>query len=290
MEVDESGPFGRGLRWVGCHSPLRGSAVARLWRTGTPPSPPCPHPKPLVDVMNHLTNFNSGAVSMVYDGDGNRVTKKKSGTTTYYLVDDLNPSGYAQVLEELTVSGSVTKVYNYGMSLISQRAPNSSTNYFIYDGHGSTRMLTDAGGNFVNAFAYDAFGNLIASNSAPQTAYLYAGEQWDQDLGFYYLRNRMDNPNTGRFWTMDGKAGNQEDAKSLNRYSYGEGDPIDNADPSGNAVWLVTRPLSLTGLNLLAPLAVHVFLAFDDNLSGTIGGGDPLAKWESEVQQDNQNK
>jgi hypothetical protein len=97
------------------------------------------------------------------------------------------------------------------------------------------------------------------------------------------------NPNTGRFWTMDKKAGDQEDAKSLNRYSYGEGDPIDNVDPSGNAVWLVTRPLSIAGLNLLAPIAVHVFLAFDDNLTGTIGGGDPLPKWESEVQQDNQN-
>ena len=35
--------------------------------------------------MNHLTNANSGAVIIGYDGDGNRVKKTVSGTTTYFL-------------------------------------------------------------------------------------------------------------------------------------------------------------------------------------------------------------
>lgn len=38
------------------------------------------------DFENRLTNL-----STVYDGDGNRVAKG----TTQYLVDDLNPTGYA---------------------------------------------------------------------------------------------------------------------------------------------------------------------------------------------------
>ena len=40
------------------------------------------------------------------DGDGNRVRKTINGLTTLYLVDDLNPTGYAQVLEELVSSPS----------------------------------------------------------------------------------------------------------------------------------------------------------------------------------------
>jgi RHS repeat-associated protein len=190
------------------------------------------------DVENRLTNYGNN-VYLTYNGDGSRVKKTVSGTTTYYLVDDRNPSGYAQVLEEWTASSGVTnlsRVYNYGLSLISQRAisPQPSTNYFIYDGHGSTRMLTDSGGNFVNSFAYDAYGNLIASNSIPQTSYLYTCQQWDTDLGSYYLRARTYNPGTGRFPTTDSYAGNNEDPLSLHKYLYCHGNPINGTDPSGH--------------------------------------------------------
>ncbi len=43
-------------------------------------------------------------IGLVYDGDGNRVQKKVetfgTTTTTTYLVDDRNPTGYPQVIEE----------------------------------------------------------------------------------------------------------------------------------------------------------------------------------------------
>ena len=159
------------------------------------------------------------------------------GTTTYYLLDDRNPSGYVQVLEEWTVTSTATnlaRVYNYGLALISQRVPNSSTNYFVFDGHGSTRALMDIGGNVVNTFAYDAYGTLIASNGLPQTAYLYCGQQFDSDLGLYLNRARYLNTGTGRFWTMDTYEGDNEDPLSLHKYLYCEVDPIDGVDPTGH--------------------------------------------------------
>jgi hypothetical protein len=58
--------------------------------------------------------MNSGAVTLQYDGDGNRVAKTESGVTTRYLVDDLNPTGYAQVVEEVE-SGSVERTYTHGL-------------------------------------------------------------------------------------------------------------------------------------------------------------------------------
>ncbi len=109
-------------------------------------------------------------------GDGNRVEEQADAVTTLHLVDTHNPSGYAQVVEELTVSGTTTnlsRAYTYGLNLISQCQPGVSTNFFVYDGHGSTRLLTDASGNVLNAFAYDAYGTMIASNGASQTAFLY---------------------------------------------------------------------------------------------------------------------
>lgn len=103
--------------------------------------------------------------------------KITSTATTLYLVDTRNPSGYAQVLEELTVNGSTTnlsRVYTYGLDLISQRQPNVSTNFFGYDGHGSTRLLLNLGGSVVNAysswkanaFANAASGSFVNMNSS----------------------------------------------------------------------------------------------------------------------------
>jgi RHS repeat-associated protein len=170
---------------------------------------------------------------MTYDGDGNRLSKTVGGTTTYYLVDDANPSGYSQVLEEYRGT-TLTNVYNYGLNLISQRTPNVRTNYFISDGHGSTRMLTDNSGTVVNVLAYDAYGNLIASNGVLQTDFLYSGQQLDTDLGLYLNRARYLDTGTGRFWTADSTEGDNEDPISLHKYLYAEDGPIDNVDPSGN--------------------------------------------------------
>src|SRR5208283_921378 len=99
----------------------------------------------------------------------------------------------------------------------------------------------DGGGTFVNAFAYDAYGNLIASNGVPQTAYLYCGQQWDADLGSYYLRARTYNPGTGRFPTMDTYEGDNEDPLSLHKYLYCQADPVDNTDPLGLDVYKVVE-------------------------------------------------
>jgi YD repeat-containing protein len=144
----------------------------------------------LYDYTDRLTNAGSGSVSIVYDADGNR-SRKVTSATTLYLVATVNPTGYPQMIEEKSISGTSTnlaKVYTYGLSLISQRVPGGtpSTNFFGLDGHGSTRFLTDAAGSVANVFVYDAYGILIASNSAPQTAYLYCGEQYDSDLGLPY--------------------------------------------------------------------------------------------------------
>src|SRR5262249_41839409 len=50
------------------------------------------------DFENRLKSMNSGALTIVYDGDGNRVSKTVGGVTKKYLVDDQNPTGLPQVL------------------------------------------------------------------------------------------------------------------------------------------------------------------------------------------------
>jgi RHS repeat-associated protein len=78
-------------------------------------------------------------------------------------------------------------------------------------------QLTNASGTVTDLYDYDAFGNLIYRAGTTSNDYLYSGEQFDANLGFYYLRARYMNPSTGRFLVMDPLAGSIYDPASLHR-------------------------------------------------------------------------
>ena len=86
------------------------------------------------DFENHL--IQKGGATMLYDGDGNRVFKTVAGVTTGYMVDDRNPTGYVQVMDE--VQGPfITRSYIYGLELLEQDRifyPTQASSFYIYDG------------------------------------------------------------------------------------------------------------------------------------------------------------
>jgi RHS repeat-associated protein len=75
-----------------------------------------------------------------------------------------------------------------------------------------------------------------ASNESlvTQNNYLYCGEQFDPDLGLYFLRARYMDTDRGRFWTMDVWEGVIRDPASLHKYLYCEANPVNWIDPSGH--------------------------------------------------------
>ena len=190
------------------------------------------------DSENHLTSMTASGttVSIIYDAFGNRVSKKVNGVTTKYLVeDDMNPTGYPQVLDELT-NGVVTRTYTYGLQRISQDQVIENLwtpSFYGYDGGGNVRQLTNSLGTVTDKYEYDAFGNDVYHTGTTPNNYLYRGEQYDPDLGLYYLRARYYNPNTGRFMSRDPEDGNLFDPASLHKYLYANGDPVDGVDPMG---------------------------------------------------------
>jgi RHS repeat-associated protein len=60
-----------------------------------------------------------------------------------------------------------------------------------------------------------------------------SGEQYDPDLALYYLRARYYNPATGRFLSRDTEDGKPVDPKTLHKYLYASGDPVNRVDPRG---------------------------------------------------------
>jgi len=200
------------------------------------------------------------------DAFGNRVSKAVTTagvtTTTQYLVDDLNPTGYAQVVDELTGpigSAAVQRTYTYGLQRISQDQYISGwvLSYYQYDGGGSVRQLTNSVGQVTDSYEYDAFGNSFTKQGTTPNNYLYRGEQYDPDLGLYYLRARYYNPATGRFLSRDPIDHGLKNSNDLHKYLYANGDPINASDPSGRAT--LENAYTVLGLVLLADAARSVY-------------------------------
>jgi RHS repeat-associated protein len=211
------------------------------------------------DVENRMTNavVSGTNIVIVYDGDGNRVRKVVGTTTNLYLVDDRNPTGYAQVLEEKTISGGTTnlvRLYTYGLDLISQK--DTATAFYGYDGNGNTRYLTATNAAVTDTYVYDAFGVVITNTGTTTSYYRYSGEQFDPNLGFIYLRARYMNPNSGRFLSRDSYAGNVFDPPSLHRYLYVANNPINKVDPSGNGDFTFTSLLTAIAINAFISAAI----------------------------------
>jgi len=145
------------------------------------------------------------------------------------------------------VGGAVARQYTYGLQRISQGQfiSNQWTDSFYgYDGGGNVRNLTSSAGAITDEYEYDAFGNSFTKVGTTPNNYLYRGEQFDTDLGLYYLRARYYNPLTGRFLSRDPKDGKFWDPKTLHRYLYAGGAPVNRIDPSGRD--LVEFALTLT--------------------------------------------
>jgi RHS repeat-associated protein len=178
---------------------------------------------------------SASATTFYIDSSHGNDAKTAAGVTTLYLVDDLNPTGYSQVVDEL-VNGSVQREYAYGLQRINEDQLIGGTwtpSFYGYDGGGSVRQLTNLAGAVTDTYNYDAFGNLLNSTGTTPNNYRYSGEQYDSDLSLYYLRARYYNPVTARFLSRDPENGIFTDPKTLHKYVYAGGDPVNFKDPTG---------------------------------------------------------
>jgi len=243
----------------------------------------------IYDYRNRLirrTKADGTIIDLTYDATGNRVGKTIRDpsfeilNSTSYLVDANNHTGYAQVVEEWVGTDgpggplSLQAVYNYGHDLISQDRLQAdplnpeqevmTLSFYLYDGHGTVRQLADALGTITDTYAYDAFGILLDRSGSTRNAYLYTGEQYDSDLGMYFLRARYLNTQTGRFHTMDTYEGRNSDPLTLHKYVYTHGNPVMGIDPSGRLTLVETMAVGVS-VGILTKLAVVSYRVFYKN-------------------------
>lgn len=201
--------------------------------------PPLSQGTDTYDFRNRLirrTQPGGKTIDFLYDADGIRIRKVvddgSGAVVRNFLIDDMTPGGHPEVVEERDDADNLLVTHVHGHDLISSR-DSGTEHLFLYDGSGSVVGVTNASETLLQSYSYDAFGNLLGSSAGLLTHYLYRGEQYDPDLGLYYLRARYANPGTGRFWTMDRFMGFLEDSLSLHRYLYASANPVTYSDPSG---------------------------------------------------------
>gem|GEM_PF-2105908 len=181
------------------------------------------------DWNNHLLSVSAsgGSTSYAYDGDGNRISKTQNNVKTKYINDVA--LGLVQVLIEANSANQVQVVYTYGNGLISMTKVGINS-YYQHDGLGSTRLLTNSTSVLIASYAYDSFGNVIASSGTNDNAYGFTGEQQFEEVNnMVFLRARYYDPKMGRFISRDpiGYKG------GLNLYAYARNNPVIYIDLRG---------------------------------------------------------
>ena len=191
------------------------------------------------DARNRLTEATTpnGSLLFGYDINGIRTSRSENGITANFVVD--HNQQYAQVLAEIE-NGFTAKQYTYGDDLLSQTDGARQERFFLYDGLGTTRALADGAEAVTDTYAYEAFGQLLATTGSSDNAYRYTGEQYDSGLDQYYLRARYYDQGVGRFTQMDTWMGRSRDPATLNKYAYSANDPVMHVDPSGNTYSLAS--------------------------------------------------
>ncbi len=155
--------------------------------------------------------------------------------------------------------------------------------YYHSDHLGSSSVMTDRNGDYVDHYEYYAFGKERYNDPSCDfnVSNRYTGQILDEETGLYYYnarygacpeRRRRD-PEIGRFIQPDTIVPTAADPQRLNRYSYCGDNPLNNTDPSGH------DPLTVAIIIVVVAVVVNVAVAAATGgdigkaaLAGFIGG------------------
>lgn len=176
-------------------------------------------------------------------GDGGDVY---ANPATYFHYDGWN------LLQEGSNAWGPARAYVHGNRLDeivwSANTFTGEQAFHHYDARGHCTLLTDSVGGILEQYEYDAFGQpyfydangnsigafdaqgLWAGYSLFGNRFLFTGREWLSDLKLYDYRNRMYQPELGRFLQPDPK---EFAAGDYNLYRYCHNDPVNKSDPTG---------------------------------------------------------
>jgi RHS repeat-associated protein len=179
------------------------------------------------DQLKSVT-LSGQTVNYSYDGEGSRVARSVASQITQFSYD----TNTSNVVEEV-VNGQLRNSFTHGHSPLAQRSANGAVSFFQQDAGKHTRSLTNEVGGITDRYDYDAFGIQLGQTGVSVSRYLYRGEEYDEALDGYNLRNRYYRQGVGRFTVFDPLGGYLDEPEGLHRYLYVGADPVNFIDPLG---------------------------------------------------------
>ncbi|WP_371549757.1 RHS repeat-associated core domain-containing protein [Streptomyces sp. NBC_00554] len=175
----------------------------------------------------------SSTTGYVYDTDGNLLIKRNAaGETVLYL-------GTTEV--HLDASTSTTKYwaqryYTAGDSTIALRSNKSGTNTLTWlaaDRHGTSALAVESTTQAVTKRYTTPFGSTRSGGTGTWTDDKgFLGKTADASTGLTHVGAREYDPAIGRFVSVDPVLSTDQ-AQSLNGYTYANGNPVTQSDPTG---------------------------------------------------------
>ena len=192
--------------------------------------------------MTSATNA-SGTFAYKYAGTSQvEVLQQQTPDRTYKLIYGRTNQVGLPVLESAQINTVTAYLENdpvTGQPLI-LRTNTGTASLYVYSGTGNpTAILRDVGGTGYT-YTYDPYGVPALSSSSggsgvPQNPFLFKGGIQDRATGWVHFGNRWYNPTTG-VWTQQDTLDAPLDPNNANRYAYAGCDPINNSDPTGQAL------------------------------------------------------
>jgi RHS repeat-associated protein len=186
------------------------------------------------------TTTSAGTVQYAYDAF-ERLTNDGASDYTYDALDRLSGAdsrdfSYAGMGLEPTSDGQTTWRRADGDSLIAADGEHTMQN-----DHGDVVGTITSAGGLSSATAYSPWGQVDAGDTQPGLGYQ---GQWTSSSGLIHMQSRWYDPATASFISRDRA---QVPTTQGNRYAYALGNPITNADTTGQLVPAIAGAPVLVG-------------------------------------------
>ncbi|MGE0785138.1 MAG: RHS repeat-associated core domain-containing protein [Sandaracinaceae bacterium] len=181
------------------------------------------------DRLVRIENPSGERFDNVYDGDGLLLESRGPDGVRRCLAA---PRGLTSLSQCLAVYGDgAPRALVYGPEGLSADASATDARAILGGVHGTVRGVAGPDGAMLGSARYDAHGVSRSDDLPADLLQRFDGEVTRG--GLVYLRSRWYSPALGMFLSPDTAPADPRDPRSLHRYLFALGDPVNRVDPQG---------------------------------------------------------